>query len=67
MSYINNIPDHLKDQPPVKFYRSDYVGARAQELLDRKIADSLKSDAWDAADEARIEKEKARLARLERR
>ena len=59
---ISALPSHLQGLPPVKFYRSDYVGGRAQELRDRKIADSLKSDAWDAFDEMRLERDRNRAA-----
>lgn len=60
------VPDHLKGLPPVKYYRSDFMGRHAQELLDCKIHESLVSPYWDVADEARAEAFNRRVDELER-
>ena len=41
------IPDHLKNQPPVKFYRRDLIGGRWDGY---KIDPAQFVDAWDATD-----------------
>ncbi len=65
---IDDVPDHLKNQPPAKFYIKDFVGNKLDGM---RINPALVSPFYDEADELRhqreIQQERLQMSRAEQK